>query len=117
MKIYAPVENINGIYASVMFVNSVGETDNPALIEWFRSHGYRIERESTVSLEEIVPIVPIVPDAPTWEVGGNESMEETEPDFEAMTPNDLREWMKEHGYGGKIRNIKNKAKLLEILRG
>ena len=77
MKIYAPVENINGIYASVMFVNSVGETDNPALIEWFRSHGYRIERESTVSLEEIVPIVP---DAPTWEVGGNESVEETKED-------------------------------------
>ena len=111
MKIYAPIENVNGIYASVMFINSVGETDNPGLIEWFRSHGYRIEQESTVSLGEIVPI------APTREVGGNESVEETEPDFKNMTPNELRTWMMEHGYGSKVRNTKNKDKLLEILRG
>lgn len=104
MKIYAPVENINGIYASVMFTNSVGETNNPALIEWFRSHGYRTEQEPISSLEEIVL------NSCTW-------VEGTEPDFDAMTPNDLREWMIAHGYGGKIRNIRNKAKLLEILRG
>ena len=104
MKIYAPVENINGIYASVMFTNSVGETNNPALIEWFRSHGYQIEQEPLSSLEEIVL------NQPTW-------TEETEPDFEAMTPNDLRDWMITHGYGSKIRNIRNKAKLLEILKG
>lgn len=102
MKVYAPVENVNGIYASVMFVNSVGETNNPALIEWFRSHGYRTEKESIV---------------PSCEVSGNDSVEENEPDFYTMTPNDLREWMKDHGYGGKIRNIKNKEKLLELLRG
>lgn len=102
MKIYAPVENVNGIYASVMFVNSVGETNNPALIEWFRSHGYRTEKESIV---------------PSHEVSGNDSVEEIEPDFDTMTPNDLREWMKDHGYGGQIRNIKNKEKLLELLRG
>jgi hypothetical protein len=111
MKIYAPVENVNGIYASVNFVNSVGETNNPALIEWFRSHGYKVE---LVGIPE--PLAPIY-NAPTWEAGGNESVEETEPDFETMTPNDLREWMKDHGYGTKIRNIKNKEKLLEILRG
>lgn len=102
MKIYAPVENVNGIYASVMFVNSVGETNNPALIEWFRSHGYRTEKESIV---------------PSCEVSRNDSVEETEPDFYTMTPNDLREWMKDHGYGGQIRNIKNKEKLLELLKG
>ena len=106
MKVYAPVENINGIYASVMFVNSVGETNNPALIEWFKNHGYKVEENST-----------ILYDAQTWEVGGNEAVEETEPDFESMTPNDLRDWMKEHGYGSKIRNIKSKDKLLEIIRG
>lgn len=104
MKVYAPVENVNGIYASVMFVNSVGETNNPALIEWFRSHGYQIGQDTLSSLEEIVS------DSSTL-------VEETEPDFEAMTPNDLRDWMVAHGYGGKIRNIRNKAKLLEILRG
>lgn len=104
MRIYAPVENINGIYASVMFTNSVGETNNPVLIEWFRSHGYQIEQETLSSLEEIVL------NRHTW-------TEETEPDFEAMTPNDLRDWLMTHGYGSKIRNIRNKAKLLEILKG
>ena len=39
MKIYAPVDNVNGVYASVLFVNSVGETNNPALIHWFKTHG------------------------------------------------------------------------------
>lgn len=131
MKIYAPVTDVNGIYASVMFTNGVGETDNPALIEWFRSHGYRVELGDITE-----PIAPIY-NAPTWEVGGNESVEDQriemapiapekepemlehadQPDFEAMTPLELREWMREHGYGGKIKNTKNKDKLLEILRG
>ena len=102
MKVYAPVENINGIYASVMFVDSVGETNNPALIEWFRNHGYRTEKEFIV---------------PSCEVSRNDSVKENEPDFYSMTPNDLRDWMKEHGYGSKIRNIKSKDKLLEIIRG
>ena len=39
MKIYAPVKNTNGVYASVRFVNGVGETDNPRLIEWFKKNG------------------------------------------------------------------------------
>jgi hypothetical protein len=34
-----------------------------------------------------------------------------------MTPIELREWMRENGYGSKIKNIRNKEKLLEILRG
>lgn len=101
MKIYAPIENVNGVYASVLFVNSVGETDNPALIEWFRSHGYRIEKP----LEKCTDVI-------------EKSVEKCDtPDFESMTPNQLRDWMRENGYGGKIRNIKNKDKLLELLRG
>ena len=43
--------------------------------------------------------------------------EASEPDFDAMTPNELREWMKANGYGSKIKNIRNKEKLLELLRG
>ena len=86
MKIYAPVDNVNGIYASVLFVNSVGETDNPALIEWFKSHGYRLEKCDT-------------------------------PNFETMNSDELREWMREHGYGAKIKNTRNKDKLLEIVKG
>lgn len=101
MKIYAPVKDINGVYASVRFVNGVGETDNPRLIEWFKSHGYGIEK----SLEK-----------------RDDSVEKPlekcdEPDFDAMTPNELREWMMGNGYGSKIKNTRNKEKLLEILRG
>ena len=114
MKIYAPVKDSSGIWASVKFVNGVGETDNPALVDWFRSHGYRIENETTVFLEDNVPIVP---DALTWEVGGNESVEETKPDFDSMTPNELRDWAREHGLGSKIKNTRSKEKLLEIIRG
>lgn len=97
MKIYAPVDNVNGIYASVLFVNSVGETDNPALIEWFRNHGYRVEKcdDSTKNTVEKCDT----------------------PDFETMTPDELREWMREHGYGAKIKNTRNKDKLLEIVKG
>lgn len=105
MKIYAPVTDVNGIYASVMFTNGVGETDNPALIEWFRSHGYRVEDQRVEMLPTALEREPEM-----LETGG-------QPDFESMTPLELREWMREHGYGGKIKNTKNKDKLLEILRG
>lgn len=101
MKVYAPVKTANGTWASVRFVNGVGETDNPRLIEWFKNHGYRIE-ETVEKREDFIET----------------ALEQCdEPDFEAMTPNQLREWMREHGYGSKIKNTRNKEKLLEILRG
>ena len=105
MKIYAPVKDANGVWASVLFVNGVGETNKPHLIEWFKEHGYRIEEtiSPTTSSEEVLTQV-------VEEV-------DSQPDFEAMTPNELREWMRENGYGGQIKNIRNKDKLLEILRG
>ena len=114
MKIYAPVEDATGIWASVKFVDGVGETDNPDLINWFRSHGYRIETETTLSLEESAPNLL---DIPTWAISENEFVEKTEPDFDSMTPNELREWGREHGLAYKIRNIRNKEKLLEIIKG
>lgn len=43
MKVYAPNESYTGISASVAFCNGVGETDDPHLLEWFKSHGYGIE--------------------------------------------------------------------------
>lgn len=120
MKIYAPVKDANGTYASVMFVNGVGETDNPHLIEWFRNHGYKLEEDAVApveptTVEEIEevkyePAVTNIEDV-TYEINTSEL------DFESMTPNDLREYMMENGYGSKIRNTRNKEKLLEILRG
>lgn len=101
MKIYAPVKDFNGLRNNVRFINGVGETDNPQVIEWFKRHGYVIEK----SLEKRDDFV-------------EKSLEKCdEPDFDAMTPNELREWMRANGYGSKIKNTRNKEKLLEILRG
>lgn len=104
MKIYAPNKQANGVYASVLFVDGVGETDNPRLIEWFKSHGYTVEK-SVEKCEEVIEKLLEKCDEPK------------EPDFDAMTPNELRDWMKANGLGMQIKNIRNKEKLLEIIRG
>lgn len=117
MKIYAPVKDANGVWASVTFVNGVGETDNPHLLEWFMNHGYKLEKETVVPVEiEQVEQVEYEPAVTNLEdVTNNVTISEV--DFESMTPNDLREWMMQNGYGPQIRNTRNKEKLLEILRG
>ncbi|WP_157259342.1 hypothetical protein [Paenibacillus sp. GM2] len=43
-KITAPNTQYNGLSATVMFVNGVGETDDPHLLEWFESRGYTVEQ-------------------------------------------------------------------------
>ena len=58
---------------------------------------------------EVAPITSVK------EVETSETAEQ--PDFEAMTPNEIRDWAKLNGYSNKIRNIRNKEKLLEIIRG
>lgn len=113
MKIYAPNKQANGVYASVLFVDGVGETDNPRLIEWFRTHGYVL----TGTCEDVVASLVTEEDSSVEELVPTTENTSTEPDFEAMTPNELRQWAIENGYGNKIRNTRNKAKLLEILRG
>lgn len=45
MKIEAPNKQYSGVSAGVTFVNGVGETDQPHLIEWFLEHGYSVEKE------------------------------------------------------------------------
>ncbi|MNJ40689.1 hypothetical protein D3C77_355890 [compost metagenome] len=42
-KVIAPNKQYNGLSATVMFVNGVGETDDPHLIAWFESKGYTVE--------------------------------------------------------------------------
>ena len=125
MKIYAPVKNANGVYASVRFVNGVGETDNPRLIEWFSSHGYTIEglekcKNSSHILYEKCDETPVIPsknveDEEEPEMMGYNDKKSEKPDFEKMTPYELREWAIANGYN--VRNTRNKEKLLEILRG
>lgn len=116
MKIYTPVKNASGVWCSVVFTNGVGETNDPSLIEWFKEHGYKVECEEILDNcnikpqnDAIKPVDEVIEDVPDSNVGDK-------PDFAAMTPNDLRQWMMENGYGSKIRNTRNKAKLLEILK-
>lgn len=120
MKIYAPVKDANGVWATVRFVNGVGESDDPRLIEYFESHGYRIENEKS---NLVIPrqndevkvqndkIEPIVDEDEMMGYG------EKTPNFENMNPNELRDWAKANGFGSRIKNIRNKEKLLEIIRG
>ena len=100
MKIYAPVKDFNGVRAGVRFVNGVGESNDEYMVRWFELHGYGVEKcEQSENSHEI------------------HSDECDEPDFESMTPNDLRDWAKANGLGNQIKNIRNREKLLEIIRG
>lgn len=113
MKIYAPVKDFDGWRNNVRFVRGVGETDDPQLIEWFLGRGYTVENNATM----ISGYISVVEDVPVDVPESTTTVASTEPDFENMTPNDLRDWMREHGYGSKIKNTRSKEKLLEILRG
>ncbi len=44
-KIISPNTQYSGISASVTFINGVGDTSSPHLIEWFKEHGYTVEEE------------------------------------------------------------------------
>ena len=105
MKIYAPVKDFNGLRNNVRFVNGVGETDDTNAIAWFQSHGYK------------VPIVFDTLDTTNNTEGVVINQVADEPDFESMTPDELRNWGRANGFGAKIRNTRNKEKLLEIIRG
>lgn len=113
MKIYAPVKSANGIYASVRFVDGVGETDNPKLISWFKSHGYQVENEQVVTSG----YVSVIEDNPVETPTSITTVATTEPDFDSMTPFELREWGRANGFAGKIKNTRDKEKLLKIIRG
>lgn len=107
MKIYAPVKNATGTWATVRFINGVGETDNPNLIKWFARNGYRVEEETQFdNLAENDQIE-----------AKDEQIETGIPDLESMTPNEIRDWARCNGYADKIRNIRNKARLIELIRG
>lgn len=114
MKIYAPVKDANGVYASVRFVNGVGETDNPRLIKWFKDQGYTLEDNYVKPV--VNPVISVENDQ-IDDVKNETDVINSELDFEAMSALELREYMRTNGYGSKIKNTRNKEKLLEILRG
>ena len=114
MKIYAPVKDANGVYASVRFVNGVGETDNPSLINWFKQHGYKVEGEIAEDINVRNKIEPVI-EEPEDEIMGY--ADPKIPDLDNMNPNQIRDWAKANGYGSIIRNTRSKEKLIELIRG
>jgi hypothetical protein len=55
-KIHCPNKQYSGVSAGVTFVNGVGETTDPYLISWFKSHGYDVEQVETSIPEDNVTI-------------------------------------------------------------
>jgi hypothetical protein len=121
MKIYTPVKDFNGVRQGVRFVNGVGETDNMLKVSWFQQHGYQVVDEShTVVVEkkrEEIPQEVVTTTDDEVELMGYSEKPASQPDFEAMNPNELREWAKANGLGGVIKNTRSKEKLLELIRG
>ncbi len=119
MKIYAPVKDANGIYASVRFVNGVGETDNPKLINWFLNHGYKGEKSAVEQVN--TPLTVDNTQLKSIEKSDNTQVKSVEksnkPDLDSMTSDEIRTWAKANGYGGIIRNTRDKAKLINLIRG
>lgn len=54
-KVIAPNQQYNGLSATVMFVDGVGETDNQHLLDWFKSKGYSVEYPEPEPEEEQTP--------------------------------------------------------------
>lgn len=102
MRIYAPVSNASGVWATVRFVNGVGETDDPRLLQWFEEHGYKLD-EST---GKIATHNDVKKQSLSQRVGVN---------LDVMTDEDIRKWMVSQGYGKYIRGTKNRDKLLAKL--
>lgn len=68
-KVTAPNQQYNGLSATVMFVNGVGETDNQHLLDWFESRGYTVVYTEPEQEEEQTPKPePPVDDLPETEV-------------------------------------------------
>ena len=54
MKIYSKEKGYTGVSASVPFCNGCGETDDPHLIDWFRTHGYEVGEPTDEPAEDPV---------------------------------------------------------------
>ena len=118
MKIYAPVKDANGTWASVRFVNGVGETNDPDLIEWFKNHGYRTEKTKKTyvrKLEKRDTSTPISDEKCDVSDSTDSPDLPDLPDLESMTPNEIIDWATANGYSG-FRNTRNKEKLIEMIR-
>lgn len=54
-KIIAPNKSYTGVSASVAFCNGEGNTTNPILINWFKTHGYEVIEDAAEEGLEVPP--------------------------------------------------------------
>lgn len=54
-KIIAPNKSYTGVSASVAFCNGEGNTTNPILINWFKTHGYEVIEDAAEKGLEVPP--------------------------------------------------------------
>lgn len=120
MKIFTKVPDFTGIRASVMFVNGQGDTDDPRLIEWFRQKGYIIadgtpttKGEETLGVQAHTEEAEKLGDAKLQKLKEDQSVEF--PHFPSMSVEDIRAWAKKNGLGIKVKNCKDKDKLIALL--
>lgn len=98
--IRTPVPQFNGYRGSVLFINGVGKTDDPRLIQWFKDKGYTVYED--------VKEVNMMDSA-----GTSTSIYERDPKpLEDMTAKELKEFAKSIGKGTYIGNTKDREKLL-----
>jgi len=60
-RITAPVPHVVSTVAGVAFADSVGETDNPAAVLYFRRHGYGVEEIVPEPAPEPAVVEPVDP--------------------------------------------------------
>ena len=119
MKIFTKVPDFTGIRASVMFVNGQGDTDDPHLIEWFKQNGYVVaDGQTTVDNNSLGAAIDSeeaerLGDAKLQNLKDNPTVEF--PHFPSMSADEIRAWAKENGLGIKIKNYRDKDKLIAIL--
>ena len=119
MKIFTKVPDFTGIRASVMFVNGQGDTDDPHLIDWFRKNGYVVADGTPTNVKETLGAgvdsdeAEKLGDAKLAKLKNDKNVEF--PHFPSMTVDEIRAWAKDNGLGIKIKNYRDKDKLIAIL--
>ena len=79
----APNKNYAGVSAGVVFENGVGHTDEPYILDWFRSHGYEVEENAGNTAKESEPEKPVKepePEKPVKESEPEKPVKESEPE-------------------------------------
>lgn len=119
MKIFTKVPDFTGIRASVMFVNGQGDTDDPHLINWFKQNGYVVADGVPTEVKETLGVAANTVEA---EQLGDAKLKKLQddpniefPHFPSMSVDEIRDWAKKNGLGIKIKNYRDKDKLIGIL--